>query len=62
LDEPAYSTADLPVAVGSHSLLDFFSRDLPVPTLVGWTICETVRGVVAANLVYRAAREALGRT
>jgi hypothetical protein len=26
------------------------------------TICGTVRGVVAANLVYRAAREAIGDT
>jgi hypothetical protein len=58
LDEPAYSTADLPVAVGSLSLLDFISR---YPALVEWTICGTVRGVVAAYLVYRA-REALGDT
>jgi hypothetical protein len=62
LDEPAYSTADLRVAVGSLSLLDFFSRDLPAPALVEWTICEAVRGLVVAYLVYRAAREALGRT
>jgi hypothetical protein len=29
---------------------------------VEWTICGTVRGVVAAYLVYCAAREALGDT
>ena len=30
--------------------------------LVEWTVCGTVRGVVAAYLVYRAAREALEDT
>jgi hypothetical protein len=62
LDEPAHSTADLLVAVSLLNLLDFFSRDPPVPVLVEWTICETVRGSVAAYLVYRVARETLGDT
>jgi hypothetical protein len=60
LNEPAHSTADLPVAVSLFNLLDFFSRDPPVPVLVEWTICETVRGSVAAYLIYRVARETLG--